>query len=667
MLRRDVLRLGGTALLGSLALPAWTRSLTSASSEAAGPLFFDPANLDRIRAAATSPLLAPTYADWAEDSPDVLREAVAQAVATGEILRDLRQALEALTRASIVQLIDPTPDRQAAMLEAVAVLVDRPKWDYFYDGPGEDTVIGIMRASLATVRLLLAREVLGDAIPPELDARLLAAVAEKGCLPCFNTIDGMNRPETVAGWRFDDQHASTYAIDMRRWPEILGANNLRAIPTMGLGLGALALRGHDPRADEWLATAEDSALRFLATFSPDGSYFEGVSYVDYALRTLLAFLDAHARLAGTVDWTKAANWDGIVDFILTMQAGVTDSGQPDVVNISDARRSVYPCIPAWIGQTTGTPLAQWTAEHVSEPGYYLDFLWYRPDQPAAPPPDRLKNVRTALDWVVCRTGWEAGDAVLSFRSGGPANHEHADRNSLLFKIHGERLLTDHHGAAYDWRQPGWLLRLTQAHNAVLIDGRGHQYHNGEEGTNESQAAARIVAYEADGDRVWWSSDATQAYRLVDPNVVSVVRTVAYAKPGVIVVFDTVRTSAPATVDVRFHPDNRDGAAVLATEGAMFMIERPRAVLHGRTFAQAPLTVEMRRLDLPAEAGAYPFVEAHASEAIDHAIVTVLAAGPVGMAAPPLEARAEADGWRFAAGDVRGRLVTTGATPSVRWG
>ena len=33
------------------------------------------------------------------------------------------------------------------------------------------------------------------------------------------------------------------------------------------------------------------------------------------------------------------------------------------------------------------------------------------------------------DWVVSRTGWEAADTVVAFRSGGPANHEHADRNA----------------------------------------------------------------------------------------------------------------------------------------------------------------------------------------------------------------------------------------------
>ncbi|HKK18906.1 MAG TPA: hypothetical protein VJ952_09535 [Opitutales bacterium] len=61
---------------------------------------------------------------------------------------------------------------------------------------------------------------------------------------------------------------------------------------------------------------------------------------------------------------------------------------------------------------------------------------YHLERPVKEPSHALLNVCTDLDWVFCRTGWEPDDAALGFRSGGPANHEHADRNSFIFKIHG---------------------------------------------------------------------------------------------------------------------------------------------------------------------------------------------------------------------------------------
>ena len=83
------------------------------------------------------------------------------------------------------------------------------------------------------------------------------------------------------------------------------------------------------------------------------------------------------------------------------------------------------------------------------------------------------------------------DTVVALRSGGPGNHEHADRNSVIFKAHGERLLNDPVHASYSTKDPKWLLRQTEAHTAVLIDGKGHVYHDGRDGTNSSAAAATI--------------------------------------------------------------------------------------------------------------------------------------------------------------------------------
>src|SRR5690606_4175969 len=212
-------------------------------------------------------------------------------------------------------------------------------------------------------------------------------------------------------------------------------------------------------------------------------------------------------------------------------------GTHDVINISDARRTVYPCVPAWIARHCDDPLAQHVAIEFSDPGYLSDFLWYNPDLPSEPPTDDLLNKRFDLDWIVARTGWADDDTVVSFRSGGPMTHEHADRNSIIVKAFGERLLTDHFGASYDPALPHWLLRLTEAHNAVLVDGRGHQYHNGEEGTNASLSEAHIVAWNDGGGIVSWSSDATQAYKLVDDDVARVVRSVLFVKPGLLVIVD----------------------------------------------------------------------------------------------------------------------------------
>jgi len=671
--RRDLLRLGGSAAaLAMLPVPAF--ALPRTRSSAPPRLFFSPGEVARIRATAASPMLAPTLDEWAVEGLASTRAAIEKVAQTGEKIRDLAAALDGLTRQGVLHLVDPTPRREALLLDGIDVFHELEVWDYFLAG---DTPMGIQRASATTERMLFLREVLSEDLGAQREARLLSDIAEKGCAPCAVTLTGMENPDSARNWRMDDQHAAYLDIDMTRWPEILGANNLRAAPMSALGIGALALQGHDDRADEWLDQAIRNARICLGFFDPDGTYFEGVSYADYTLRSLFAFLDAHQRADPSVRWADEINLSGMVRFALAMQAGRQEDGTPDVVNFSDARGSTSYCVPAWVArQLEGTPeagVAQFAVERTSRPGSFYDVLWTDPDRELAFPPEDYKNVRCDNDWVLCRTGWAADDSVLGFRSGGPANHEHADRNSFMFKAYGERLLTDIHGAAYDWRQPKWLLRQTEAHNAVLIDGKGHQYHNGEEGTNESLAESEILHFEPsraeDGsERVWWCSDATQAYALVNDAVQRVRRTVLFAKPDVVVVLDQIQATAPVSASVRWFPDNRDEAATLRTRGTSFSIQRPNASLHGWTAARSDLTLASDQLDLDAEWGVYPYLEATSATARQHEIVTVLVARPKGATdSPEVEITPGAAGWRIAAGDVRANIqIIVNGTPEVEW-
>jgi hypothetical protein len=207
------------------------------------------------------------------------------------------------------------------------------------------------------------------------------------------------------------------------------------------------------------------------------------------------------------------------------------------------------------------------------------------------------------------------------------NHEHADRNSFLLKSRGERLLTEHFGASYQPSQPNWLLRLPIAHNSVLVDGEGHQYHHGEEGTNASQAAATIEQYEDHGDTVLWTSDATSAYQLVDDRITLVRRSVIFRKPYTVILVDEVAATEPVEIQILLHPDNRDDAAGLEIfTGGEFAIQRPNARLRGRSYSEIPLRIERRRLDLPAEFGQFPYLEVgtHADRSI--AVLTTLEVG-----------------------------------------
>jgi len=674
MNRREFARLGGATLLGG-GLSASYAGRIALPPARGKRIFFEDADIPQIRANARSVLLGSKFREWASRSPASFEPAWKRFRESGNITYDLRKVWIAFEETSVVHLVEPTEARRKVLIDSMEEVMALPKWDYMLDG---DRVLGLMRSSMATSRMLFAREVLGDTIDPDFDRRLMAAIADKGVAPCYRTINGMENPDEVEGWRMDPDHPFVQDIDMARWPFILGSINLRGAPTMALGIGGLALLGMDDRAEKWVAAAEESAKTSFDLFFADGSYFEGLSYSEYLLRTVLAFCEAHYRIKGTIDWAQELDFTAHVDYIAAMQAGKKADGMPDIVNFSDASKSIYPCVSSWIEKRTGNPVAQYATNHFAEPGYFLDYLWYRPNRPSRSPSRELKNYRNEQDWIICRSGWRAEDAVLAFRSGRPANHEHADRNSFFYKIYGERLLNDPFGASYDATSVGWTLRLTLAHNAVLIGGKGHQYHNGEEGVNESQASAKLVRWSDRGDTVTWCSDATQAYKLVDGNVSSVTRTIVFAKPNVVAVLDRViLEKASRTVEARFFPDNRDEMARIETDGDEFRIERPDALLYGAIGSSSSAVVKEAELELKpgvvdsskdpgtGNFGRFPFVGVQANEAKDHSLITVMVARPKGNTEKPvIEIEEIESGWTFRADDVKGLLDTSDRIPEV---
>jgi len=595
MRRRNLLKSGiASALLATLS------PKTVASLMRRGPrgLFFDENDLPRIRENANHPLLRADYIGF-RDAPLLdERSILERARESKDYVNDLRDLTEMLNRQSLLLVLgDASDERRALVRDSLEAFLGLTQWDYFRDGRGH--VLGFQRAPASIISTLFSATALGKEAD-DLQRRLMADLPGKGCEPCYWSLWGMQHKQTTKDWRFDPDYYANYDVDLSNWPMILDKTNLKAIPIAGLGLAALALKDIHPDYDRWMGMAVTSARSYLELFKPDGSYFEGIGYADYSLRNLFIFFEAHLRLEGSIDWSDLVNYYGFAEYAVCMQMGARLGGtRRDIVNFSDANSSFIPSTALWIANHAGDPLAQYAALHFAERRDFTDWLWLDSARSSVPPMDRLKNKRFDLDWVVCRTGWAEDDNVLAFRSGQPSNHEHADRNSLIFKAYGERLLTDHYGASYDWRQKGWLLRLTEAHNSVLIDGKGHQYHDGSEGTPPSKASASIVRYVDRGELVFWTSDATPAYQLVHPTVTMVYRSVCFLKPDLVLVVDSVEASTDVTVSLRFHPDNSDGLATLTVHGSGFQVVRPKASLTASINGLHGVRVTKGVLDVPA--------------------------------------------------------------------
>lgn len=589
-------------------------------------MLFDKADIPRIRETLKLPRFAAYWRSLIDADLEVDKKFIRTEVRLNNHAVDFLRVRQILERTSFAYTIGGDKRHLEVALMAIGKMLEYKKWDYFLEG-GEFTM-GLQRAPEATIAMSFALEWLNDDLSGDLKKEMEKQIGEKGAPACYRTLYGMKYPDRVRGWKFDPESDYPYPVDMKRWPLILNSTNLKVIPICGLGVGACLLYDKHPQAKQWLNLAISSAKAFAPMFGTDGCYDEGVSYWGYTALHITMFLEIMYRTLG-IDERGLMNFPGTVRYGLQMS--MPTIGKPDdCVNFGDASVVGDVSVAAWVAHKTRDPIAQYVTTSVSEVKTHYGPIWYDPSVEVKTPGPELYDVRFANDIVVSRTGWDTDSSVVALRSGGPANHEHADRNSVIFKAYGERLLHDPLKAAYPYTLPHWVLRLTEAHTAVLINGKGHQYHDGHEGTNASWAEASVIQYKPSPHTLVVTSDATEAYRLFNPDVSLVRRTVVFLKPDILLLFDRVKlVSAKSKVQIRFQVYNGDGKGESETMQTGFLIKRPQATLRGTIIASSPFAMKSGVHTTPKDIGVYPYLEAEAGESLDHQILTVCTAQRAG--------------------------------------
>ena len=575
-----------------------------------------------------------------------------------------------------------TGDTDAADLaqECAETLMKFPKWDYFLEG-GTD-VIGLQMAPNSAIAVAIVVEALGERVPLALRKRWLSTMADRGTEASYRAVYGMRYPDRVKGWTMDSTSTFfTYrplerGINLARWPIILNTINLKAIPASALALSALLYRqyyGETADTKRWLEQATYSIGTFRDIYARDGSYNEGISYAHYTTLHIIQAVDA-LRRAGVADLTDMINWNGYQDYLMEMSLPTQDDPHA-IVNFSDAGTGAHASCSFWIARETRDGLARWYGENLALSRDLWSVLYYDPSVPLTPPLERTHVWSSDIGWIVGRTGYQPADLVVALRSGDGYNHEHADRNSIIFKCFGERLVVDPMRPPYSFRDPAWKMRLTAGHSSVLIDGKGHQYVDGHEGTNASQASAKIIRRGERDGYFFWTSDATSAYALVLPDVHSVTRTVVTLTdpPALVVVDKIIKSNEPSTVQARFYAYNTDGkGAVTATQEA-FTVTRPYARLVGSSASDEGVAYTSSIPDIPAaQARLYPFAEVGTVKpGKEICLVTVLlptpSSAPIGTASVTREGLVYTAHISAGSRSAAVKVIDSGAVPAFQVG
>jgi hypothetical protein len=603
--RRSFLKSTGLSAGGLLISPdIFNEILISAPSKASG-LLFDPADLPEIRRRLELPLFTEFWQGLQTQDLTEARQFLETGIQFNNQLRHLPEICEIIQRQAFIYAVTGEKERGELARLALHQLFKFKKWDYFLEA-GQD-VIGIQRASQASQTVVFAADWLGDLLSETEQTTLVQQLIEKGCLPCFRSLYGMLHPDEVVGWSFDPESSFQGDVDFRRWPIILSRTNLRAVPMSALGISSIFLRGKDDHAEKWLELVRQSYNVFYDLFAADGSYLEGTGYCGYTSFELALFFEILHRQTGTT-WADKINWRGILDFFLLTHLP-TEMHPKGQVNFGDGGTSFNSALGFWVAKSFRDGAAQFAAAHFAHNHSIFSPIFYHPEIAETPPRGDWFFRQFEIGWLVATTGFEMKDFVVALRSGGPANHEHADRNSLILKAFGENFLVDQWHPTYNKSEPGWILRTSPAHNTILVDGLGHQYHDGSEGTNSSLAEANVLRVRQEADFVAATSDATPAYVLVNKNVKSIFRTILVVPTHrFLLVVDTCETSQnPAEFSARWFVENTDEKATIEIGGDEFKLQRPGGKLFGRVAANLPVNLSAAKISLPEADHKYPFV------------------------------------------------------------
>ena len=607
-----------------------------------GPqLFFGAEEVSRLRRSyAENPLFAGLRDHLDRFDRVAERRYLRETLQTNDHLVGLGHVARTAEEMAMTHLLTGDEDAAALAIECIRAIMRFPTWDFFVDDAG--CTIGSQRAPSSIIAVTCVLDWLGARVTASERQHWLEAVATRGCASCHLGLEMIRDPRSGSGWFFDPTSSITKTrsdthTDGTRRAEITQTTNLRAVPAGGLALGAvlLARYGH-PHAElaTWLNSAIEGIRAFGHIYRRDGSYDEGVHYADYTGRSLMVGMTALHR-AGVIDLRPIINWPGHVRFLLNLSLPTWENPH-EVINISDngwPRLPMVPphppesrsALPFWIAREFRDPTAHWYGTHLAAGHNLWSLVFYDETMAAEAPAGGPRLWCPEIEWIVARAGYEPNDLVVSLRSGRGANHEHADRNSLIIKYHGEPLIVDPLRPPYSYADPAWMMRGTEGHSAVLVGGLGHHYHNGVEGTNATHARAHLVRQAEVPGRAWWLSDASHAYRLRDAFIRSVARgiVVFFDLPVVVVIDRVTRWRDTATVEARFFGDNWGDRCILGLIPDGFEIARPRAKAVAKVFGRHPLHLRTDLLPIPAErARLHPFVAITTPAVMATTLITV---------------------------------------------
>jgi len=383
-----------------------------------------------------------------------------------------------------------------------------------------------------------------------------------------------------------------YVVDNRA---MAGTSNWIAHTVGGALFAAAAIAGDGPAAESngRLELYTNGLLQKLeshmaASYLPDGSYGEGISYQEFDLESLGPAFTALQRVFG-IDYWQRSNVLGSLAYPLYTLAKPTSESLDMGDSHPPSGRTIAPLV-----KKSGDPTLRWYYDQF-EHSSIIDFIFF--DDSVAPRAPSLPTSRLFSDKgnAVFRTGWGPEDFVFLYRAGPNFNHNHADQGSFLLNAFGENLVTEAGWSDY-YKDPYYATFFTQAigHNTVLVDGNPES----QDIADTLQFAAlntypRITDAITSGFYDALGSDLKAVYK---DRLDRYTRRIVFVKPHYFVIYDDLSAKgAPATFDWLLHLPDRTRINTLP---GLTLYGGNRAALAVRTFARVDAELHVRDGHIP---------------------------------------------------------------------
>ncbi|MGQ9730075.1 MAG: DUF4962 domain-containing protein [Candidatus Zipacnadales bacterium] len=292
-------------------------------------------------------------------------------------------------------------------------------------------------------------------------------------------------------------------------------------PHYALALGAAAVYGEVPQAEDWLAWSWDRMERILVTFADDGGFHEHAGYWDFSMTPLFQWIDLYEQVTGR----KIPAGEQALAKTAYYRFHCVFPGGNRSAALGDCSKTIGPgnlTNYMWLAKRYNDPIVRGIVDLIrSKPGDSPWHLLYA--EPGAKSKDPRQELPTAayfddIETVFARTDWTPNATMVAFicrPMGGKfwwniahryglnaVGHNHPDANHFILFGRGEVLCVD----------PGYTYtKLTRNHNTVLVDGQG-QYGDGEMWPRMNDGWGEIEEFRVEDGGTYVRGNATRQYR-----------------------------------------------------------------------------------------------------------------------------------------------------------